>query len=318
MKFSPAILILSTLLVSSFSFAQVREVAKYADMVSPEKQKEILSFLADDALEGRASNSTGSLMTVSMAINMFKTWNMAPFDNPAYVQSFLMDSLTGRNVAGVVPASGYSKDYIIVSAHYDHLGKIGGRIFNGADDNASGVTALLTLADLFSKLKDGTPGLKKNILFVLLDGKEHNMAGSKEFVKRLNVPSRNIVANINIDQIGTVFAPPGKDSSYMIVLGANKNNGFIRKRLDVANKIYGINMSIDYSFYGSPSFADLFYKTSDQYSFARKMIPSVMVTSGIHMHTYKTTDDYQFINYPILAKRTQLLFYLIYQLTLTH
>lgn len=318
MKYSSAILILSTLLVSSFSFSQVREVSKYAEMVSPEKQKEILSFLADDSLEGRASNSTGSLMTVSMAINMFKTWNMVPFNNPAYVQSFSMDSLTGRNVAGVVMASGYSNDYIIVSAHYDHLGKIGGRIFNGADDNASGVTALLTLAELFSKLRDDTPGLKKNILFLLLDGKEHNMAGSKEFVKRLKVPSKNIVANINIDQIGTVFAPPGKDSSYMIVLGANKNNGFIRKRLDAANKFYGINMSIDYSFYGSPSFADLFYKTSDQYSFARKMIPSVMVTSGIHMHTYKTTDDYQFIDYPILAKRTQLLFYLIYQLSLIH
>lgn len=318
MKYSSAILILSTLLVSSFSFAQVREVSKYAEMVSPEKQKEILSFLADDALEGRASNSTGSLMTVSMAINMFKTWNMAPFNNPAYVQSFSMDSLTGRNVAGVVLASGNSKDYIIVSAHYDHLGKIGGRIFNGADDNASGVTVLLTLAELLSKLRDDTPGLKKNILFVLLDGKEHNMAGSKEFVKRLKVPSKNIIANINIDQIGTVFAPPGKDSSYMIVLGANKNNGFIRKRLDAANRFYGINMSIDYSFYGSPSFADLFYKTSDQYSFASKMIPSVMVTSGIHMHTYKTTDDYQFIDYPILAKRTQLLFYLIYQLSLNY
>ncbi len=315
MKYSSAILILLFLHLSSVQFAQVRDISKYAAMVSQEKQKGILSFLADDLLEGRASNSNGSLMTISMAASLFKQWKMIPFYNPTFVQSFRMGSLIGRNVAGVVLASGYSEDYIVVSAHYDHLGKIGERIYNGADNNASGVTALLTLAELFSNLKSETTGLKKNILFVLIDGKEHNMAGSMEFLKRLPIPAKNIVCNINIDQIGTTFAPPGRDSSYMIVLGTAGNNGFIKKRLDAANRFYGFDMDIDYSFYGSPSFADLFYKTSDQYTFALKKIPSILVTSGIHMHTYKTTDDYQFINYPVLVKRTQLLFYLIYNIS---
>jgi len=315
MKYSPAILILLFLHLSSVQFAQVRDISRYASMVSQEKQKGILSFLADDSLEGRATNSIGSLMTISMATSLFKQWNMIPFYSQTFVQSFKKDSLIGRNVAGVVLSSGYSEDYIVVSAHYDHLGKIGERIYNGADDNASGVTVLLTLAELFSNVRTEMPGLKKNILFVLMDEKEHNMAGSKEFLKRLPVPAKNIVCNINIDQIGTTFAPPGKDSSYMIVLGTAGNNGFIKKRLDAAKKFYGFDMDINYSYYGSASFSELFYKTSDQYSFALKKIPSVLVTSGIHMHTYKTTDDYQFINYPVLAKRTQLLFYLIYNLS---
>ena len=314
MKYSPAILILLFLHISFVQFAQVRDISRYASMVSQEKQKGILSFLADDSLEGRATNSKGSLMAVSLATNLFTQWNMIPFYSQTFVQSFKKDSLIGRNVAGVVLASGYSEDYIVVSAHYDHLGKIGERIYNGADDNASGVTVLLTLAELFSNVRREMP-LKKNILFVLIDGKEHNMAGSKEFLRRLPVPAKNIVCNINIDQIGTIFSPPGKDSSYMIVLGTSGNNGFIRKRLDAAKRFYEFDMAIYYSYYGSPSFSDLFYKTSDQYSFALKKIPSVLVTSGIHMHTYKTTDDYQFINYPVLAKRTQLLFYLIYNLS---
>lgn len=314
MKYSPAILILLFLHLSSVQFAQVRDISRYASMVSQEKQKGMLSFLADDSLEGRATNSKGSLMAVSLATNLFTQWNMIPFYSQTFVQSFKKDSLIGRNVAGVVLSSGYSEDYIVVSAHYDHLGKIGERIYNGADDNASGVTVLLTLAELFSNVRREMP-LKKNILFVLMDGKEHNMAGSKEFLRRLPVPAKNIVCNINIDQIGTIFSPPGKDSSYMIVLGTSGNKGFIRKRLDAAKRFYGFDMAIYYSYYGSPSFSELFYKTSDQYSFAMKKIPSVLVTSGIHMHTYKTTDDYQFINYPVLAKRTQLLFYLIYNLS---
>ena len=318
MKYSSAPLLFFLLLFTLPLRGQTSELKRIASSFDEEYQKGLLSFLADDRMEGRASNSNGALMTIALANNLFEKWDLIPFYNSSYVQTFKMDSLTGINIAGVILANGYSEEYIVVSAHYDHLGKMNGNIYNGADDNASGVTVVMTLANLFSKLRTSSVNLKKNIIFLLLDGKEHNLAGSEEFIKRLPVPARKIVCNINIDQIGTTFAPPGKNEKYMLVLGERKNRHFITAKLDAANRFYETGFELDYSFYKSPSFAELFFRSSDQYTFAKKGIPSVLVTSGIHMHTYKTTDDHYFINYPVLAERTRLLFYHIYHMSLSY
>jgi len=319
MKYSSAPLLLFLLLVFSLPMrGQTSELKRIASSFDEEYQRGLLSFFADDRMEGRASNGKGALLTISLVNNLFAKWDLIPFYNSSYVQTFKMDTLTGRNIAGVILANGYSEEYIVVSAHYDHLGVMNGNIYNGADDNASGVTAVMTLANLFSRLKTSSVHLRKNIIFLLLDGKEHNLAGSEDFLKRLPVPVKKIVCNINIDQIGTTFAPPGTNEKYMLVLGERKNRHIITTKLDAANRFYETGFDLDYSFYKSPSFAELFFRSSDQYSFAKKGIPSVLVTSGIHMHTYKTTDDHYFINYPVLAERTRLLFYHIYHMTLSY
>ena len=228
----------------------------------------------------------------------------------------MADSLTRcRNVAGIVKSIIPSNEYVIVTAHYDNIGKINGAIYNGADKNASGVTAMLNLSEMFGTMRKAGMGPGKNIIFVALDGTEHNMAGSKHFIEDLNVQKDNIICNINIDQIGTVLEPViEKDTNFVIVLGEKTLRKEHRGKIDMCNRFYNIGLTVDHTFYGSKMFTDIFYQLSDQIVFRNAGIPALVFTSGFHKYTNKTTDDPCIISYPVLKKRTILLFYLIMML----
>jgi Zn-dependent M28 family amino/carboxypeptidase len=314
MKNSSSLFILLLFLFTGTVISYSQDLNSYASKIVQNSLEGYLTFLSDDCTYGRGIGTVGHQLAGAMIRERFGNFGLIPFYRQTFTQSFMKDSIIGRNIIGVVPSQYYSDKYIVVSAHYDHLGVLGGRIYNGADDNASGVAALLNLALLYSDMRIAREGPKINIIFAAFDGKESNMAGSRDFLKNLPIPAKNIVCDINLDQIGCIFAPPGVDTNYVLVLGANKFND-IRRRIDSQNRINGINLDICYDFYGSPAFAEIFYRSSDQYSFALKKIPSLLITSGIHMHTYKPTDDYYFINYPVLANRTKLVFYMIYMLT---
>lgn len=314
MKKSSLLFIILYFLFSGTISTYSQDLNRYTSKIDRNSLEGYLTFLADDKTYGRGMGSIGNQLAGTMIREEFEKWGLIPFYHQTFTQSFKADTIIGRNIIGVVPAQYYSDQYIVVSAHYDHLGILGGKIYNGADDNASGVAALLNLARLFSEMRAAKEGSTKNIIFAAFDGKESNMAGSEEFVKSLPIPKKNIICNINLDQLGSIFAPPGADTNYVLVLGANKYKDFKRK-IDSANRDNNLNMDVNYDFYGSPAFAGIFYKSSDQNSFVEERIPSLLITSGIHMHTYKPTDDFYFINYPVLANRTKLVFYLIHILT---
>lgn len=310
MKRTSQLLIILYFLLSGITTAYSQDIDRYISRINRSSLERYITFLADDNAMGRGVGTKGHEVVESMIRGEFDKWGLIPFYNRTFTQSFKKDTITGRNIIGVVKAQYYSEQYIVISAHYDHLGILGGKVYNGADDNASGVSALLNLARLFSEMRAAKEGPMKNIVFAAFDAKENNMAGSEDFIDRLPIPKKNIVCNINLDQIGTIFAPPGADTNYVLVLGANKYKDFKRK-IDATNRFNGLNVDVCYDFYGSPAFAEIFYNSSDQHSFDRKGIPSILVTSGIHMHTYKPTDDFYFINYPVLANRTKLIFCLI-------
>jgi len=264
---------------------------------------DMVTYLSDDSLTGRGMGTTGGLLAGTMIARQFDKQDLIPFYHRTFTQSFTKDTIIGRNIIGVVRARYYSEKYIVVSAHYDHLGVLNGKIYNGADDNASGVGMLLTLSRYFSALRAEGKGVPVNIIFAAFDGKEHNMSGSEIFIKNLPVSKRDIICNINLDQIGSTLAPPAKDTNYVLVLGTKSNPGY-KKPIEAARFRMKHPISIDYGYYGSATFAEIFYRTSDHYSFAKERIPALLFTSGIHMHTYKPTDDYYFINFPILYNRT--------------
>jgi len=310
MKKSSVSAVLTFFLFTIPLFAQSQDLKKYTKSIDLIYMKDVLTYLSDDTLEGRGTSTIGQLIAGTMIAREFERNGMIPFYHRTFTQSFQKDTLIVRNIIGVVRARYYSEKYIVVSAHYDHLGILGGKIYNGADDNASGVAMMMTLAKLFSDMRAAGDGVYTNIIFAAFDGKEHNMVGSDAFVKKLPISKNNIICNINIDQIGTIFAPPTVDTNYVLVLGTKSNRGY-KKIVESANINSGSNLSINYNYYGSPDFADIFYKASDQYSFIKAGIPALVFTSGIHMHTYKPTDDYYFMNYPVLFKRTALIFNLI-------
>lgn len=290
-------------------FSQNRTPEFYTSQLSAEKLQSSVSFIANDLTKGRQTGTPGALITASYIRSELERMGMMPFYSNTLTQSFRIDSTQiGRNVIGVLNAQYYTDQYIVISAHYDHLGIIGGQIYNGADDNASGVASLLAIAELFTKMKSERDGPKKNIIFAFFDAKESSMAGSEYFTAMLPIKKFQLRLNINIDQIGCTFAPPGENKNYLLYVADSKVRGDIRKDLDIIRRFYLPDMDLDHTFYGSPSFYELFMRTSDHYSFSKAGIPSVMFTSGIHMHTYKPTDVHFFIDYAALLDRTKLIF----------
>jgi len=286
-------------------FAQ--NTAMIEQMVYQKKQEQILSYLADDMTQGRASGTKGKQLAEQFIISQFKKYGLKPY-NWNYTQSFKYDSIAIRNVVGFIPAVGKSDEYVILSAHYDHIGILHGNIYNGADDNASGVTAMLNIAEMFATMKIIGNGPLKNIIFVAFDGKELSMSGSEYFVNNLTIPKAKIACAINLDMLGTNLFPPGNNPEYMIVLGNERLKKSYRGLIDKCNNKSHINLDIDYTFYGSKDFAKLFYTMSDQYSFAKSGIPAILFTSAFHDYTYKPGDDINIIDFPLLIKRTLLIF----------
>ena len=275
-----------------------------------------MEWQADDMNEGRATGTISGQRVAWAITDMFRQYGLEPLFGSSFFQPFIADSLSGtrgRNVVGIVRSAVPSDEYVLISAHYDHLGILNGNVYNGADDNASGVTVLLNLADMFGTMKKTRTGPDKNIIFAALDAKELNMAGSKALVGRLQEREMtdSILCAINIDQIGTVIEPVHEaDTNFVIILGEQTLRKENRGIIDMCNRYYNIGLDIDHTFYGSKNFTELFYQLSDQIVFHRAGIPALVFTSGFHRHTYKTTDDPDIISYPVMKKRTLLIFYL--------
>ena len=286
----------------------------YEQIVYQAKQERLMTWLSHDMNHGRATGTRDAARVARYIETHFRQYGLEPFCAGSFYQPFLADSASGtvgRNVIGFVPSAVPSDEYVLITAHYDHLGVLDGNIYNGADDNASGVTVLLNLADMFGTMKKTRTGPDKNIIFAALDAKELNMAGSKHFVNHLIIGKDSIICAINIDQIGTVIEPVHEaDTSFVIVLGEQTLRRQDRGLIDMCNRYYNIGLDIDHTFYGSENFTRLFYQLSDQIVFHEAGIPALVFTSGFHRHTYKTTDDPDIISYPVMKKRTLLIFYL--------
>ncbi len=307
-------ILLSLLLFAQVLIASGQNTLRYEAMIGKEELYETLEYLANDMTEGRATGSKGKQSAEQFIRERFRKYGLKPF-NWNYTQSFrAKDTLAVRNVVGVVPANGMSDEYIIIGAHYDHLGVLGGNTYNGADDNASGVTALLDLARVFAKMRADGAGPNRNLVFVAYDGKELDLLGSDYFVRHLPFPAEKIVCAINMDMLGTTLVPVHRNRpDYLIVLGEETLPDRLQGIIRYSNFSDRFGMDIDYSFYGSKAFTEMIYRTGDQYSFRNRRIPSLLFTSAFHDHTYKPSDTVDIIDFEMLRKRTALIFDVIYK-----
>ena len=316
MRKSCAILLLTSL----FLFLVGQEDAgalslrPYENLISTQDQKQMLEQLADGMTEGRASGTPGKFLAEHYLIEQFREMGLKPL-NWAYTQSFRHeDSIAIRNVVGLLPASVPSDEYIVIGAHYDHLGRLGHTVYPGADDNASGVTALLSLARMFCAMKADGAGPRKNLVFVAFDGKELGLAGSSWFVRHCPVPKGKIKAMVNMDMLGTDLVPPHSNREYLFAIGENTLPEAYQGYLSYLCRRAAYKLDLDLTFYGSPKFSKMMYTTSDQHPFARAGIPAVLFTSAFHQHTLKKTDTPAIIDYPLLRKRTLVIFNFINRL----
>ena len=213
----------------------------------------------------------------------------------------ITSSLTAPNTVGILEGSDpeLKKEYLVYSAHMDHIGITPGQpdsINNGADDDGSGTTGVMELAEAFSR-----PGArpKRSVIFLTVSGEEKGLWGSNYFVEHPPVPINQIVADINIDMIGrnwpdTIVAI-GKEHSD---LGATLN------RVNAAHRELGMT-AIDDRW---P--AERFYFRSDHYNFARKGVPILFFFNGVHEDYHQVTDSPDKINSDKEARILRLLFFL--------
>ena len=286
-----------------------RGLDKYENSLTVESLQRTVASLTDDLTEGRETGRSGNLIAREFLVKSFRDMGLVPY-RWHYTESFRCNDTTiGRNVIGILPSLKPSDEYVVVSAHYDHMGKLGGRIYPGADDNASGVAALVALAQMFCRMRADGAGPDKNLIFAAFDAKELDMKGSGHFVKNLHLAAGKVVCNVNMDILGSSLVPPGKNNKYLLALGEEtlpeRYKGYLSFLCGFKRNL---QMDLCLSFYGSRDFTKMMYKLGDHNSFAEAGIPAVFFTSGFHRHTYKPTDTIDIIDFELLRKRTMVIF----------
>lgn len=295
--------------------------------VTVEGLKTDTEFLSGYLCKGRGASQTGATEAALWVQRQFNNLDLMQM-GAGYAQTFTAGGHVCRNIIGMLPARYVSRfshpRYIIITAHYDNLGVIGGKTYPGADSNASGVVAMTALARMFKNLSDMGGGLQQTIIFAALDGKQLSMAGAQDLWSRVAlgrlidpmtgspVKASDISAMVNIDIIGGTSSPISSyRDDYLILLGGGKYNGLLQS-INIHNNI---NLELGLDYYGSKGFTDMFLnRVSDQKVFREKGVYAVMFTSGITMDTNRDTDTADKLNYRIMEKRIRLIFHWVERL----
>jgi hypothetical protein len=217
-----------------------------------------------------------------------------------------------ENVLAYVEGTDLKEQLIVVTGHYDHLGKHDGKVFNGADDDGSGTVAVMELAEAFMKAKQDGAGPRRSMLFMTVTGEEKGLLGSAWYVRHPVYPLEKTMCDLNIDMIGRVDDEHKNDSNFVYVIGSDKISPDLKKSIESANKKYS-HLKLDYRF-DDPNDPNGFYYRSDHYNFAKNGIPVAFFFNGVHEDYHKETDEVSRINFSLMQKRTRLVFYAAWDL----
>lgn len=269
---------------------------------------------------GRATGTEGARNTAVWLSERFREAGLEPLSG-AWLHGFNTSAGMGRNVIGFIPGSAWPTRYVIVMAHYDNLGILGGTFYPGADANASGTTALLQLAAMFQQMRACRKVYSSGLILVALDAKEKNQAGAEDLWRLIDqhklldpvsgnpIHADQISLVVNLDQLGATLSPITKGHPDYLLMLSEAANGH-RATLESENTTRHIGLELGFDYYGSKDFTNLFYRrVSDQRVFLEHDIPAVMFTSGITFNNNKPHDDAASLDYGILRKRIQLIFY---------
>jgi Zn-dependent M28 family amino/carboxypeptidase len=223
---------------------------------------------------------------------------------------------SASNVLGLLEGTDKKDEYVLITSHYDHVGKRNdSTIYFGADDDGSGTTGILELAEAFAKAKAAGKGPRRSILFMTVSGEEKGLWGSEYYADHPVYPLERTTVDLNIDMIGRIGQEYLKDkdsTSYVYVIGDDKLSTDLTPITEEVNKKY-TKMKLDRK-YNDPNDKNRFYYRSDHYNFAEKGIPVIFYFNGVHADYHKPTDTPDKINYPLMAKRGQLVFYTAWEI----
>lgn len=304
--------------------AMTREHQPARRLITQGKLHQQISYLCDTLCAGRGAGERGGGIAALWLKREFERIGLRKMGRSYAFPVPLGNGRYGRNIVGMLLGSkDFRKDkYVVIGAHYDHIGAIDGKIYPGADANASGTVALVSIAEMLSTYRNLGKSHDSNVIFVAFDAKEHNMAGSKALWDMIEngtlkdpvsgevITRSKVSMMVNIDQIGCTSSPlKSGRKDYIIMLGNESLKPIKRDMLRICNRMFAIDMEYDYTYYGSKNFTQMFYRLSDQRVFIDNGIPSVLFTSGITMNTNKTYDTPETIDLEILQKRIFLIYH---------
>lgn len=249
-----------------------------------------LYYFASDEMRGRKAGSEDSRKAADYIRNQFEQMGLESYYEEWY-QDFYVEDTEYRNVVAFIEGSDpkLKNEYVVIGAHFDHLGiNKKGEVYNGADDNASGSSALIEIArQLSSSRKD----LKRSVIICGFDGEELGLYGSRQLAKRLAAEGIKIKLMISVDMVGWY-----KANKYLELEGV----GTIADGLDFVyrgSSELGINLrTTDFE-------ASVFTATDTEY-FAKNGVPTLAITTGTKSPYHKTSDDADLIDFDGLDKIT--------------
>lgn len=292
------------------------------EKVTQKDMSDAVGFLCSDTCAGRGTGSEGCAAAAKWISGRFDAMGLKSPAAP-WTGTFLTpDGLPGKNVCAVLDGGKGNSSYILMTAHYDGLGMMAGKTYPGADSNASGVAAMLGVAQMMKFWTFVGRKYSKSILFVALDGKYHGHSGAKAIWDDLSsgaitdpysgkaIGRKDIALAVNIDQIGATLSPPKSGRKDYLIMLSQGGYGFYGQVLSKADRDYGTGLELMYDYYGSRDFTELFYrKVCDQKVFLEGGCNAVMFTSGITMNNNKPADIPSTLDYPVMLRRIRLIFH---------
>ena len=260
-----------------------------------------------------AANAKGDAISIKKKIG--KKGNPLSFNvNTDIVIDVNRDSekITSENVLGYIEGSDLKDELLVLTAHYDHLGRDGEKIYNGADDDGSGTVAIMELAEAFAMAKKGGHGPRRSVLFMTVAGEEKGLLGSRYYTENPIFPLENTIADLNIDMIGRLDSVHRDKPDYVYLIGTDKLSTELHNISEEANEKY-IDLEIDYTFNATDD-PNGFYYRSDHYNFVKNNIPVIFYFNGVHEDYHKPTDTVDKINFDKMEKITRLVFFTAWEL----
>ena len=312
-----------------------QENVKFSKTIIVQDLERHLNILASDSLEGRETGKKGQKMAADYIANHFREIGIPPYKKDTYYQKFKVKSgrhvckcedcdvgfvkqlfgkkrrIKGENVLGYIEGGDLKNELIVITAHYDHLGKHDSLVFNGADDDGSGTVAALEIAEAFILAKKAGKGPRRSVLIMPVSGEEKGLLGSKYYTDNPIFPLKNTVANLNIDMIGRLD-DWHDTANYVYLIGADRLSQELHDISERVNKEY-IGLNLDYKF-NEEDDPNRYYYRSDHYNFAKNNIPVIFYFNGVHEDYHKVSDTVEKIDFQKIETITRLVFLTAWEL----
>ena len=287
----------------------------FAKTITAEDLKTHLYILADDAMEGRMTGTNGNNKAAEYLRNFYMEQGIsAPIEEDNYYQNIpaeyfsrMSEPEASQNVVAFIEGSEKPDEIIVISAHYDHVGKKSDEIYNGADDDGSGTVSMMEIAQAFQIAANYGNRPKRSILLLHVTGEEIGLYGSRYYTENPLFPLGNTLCNLNIDMVGRIGSEKEGNDNYIYLIGSDKLSQELHDLSEEVNHKF-TNLELDYT-YNADDDPNRFYYRSDHYNFAKNNIPVIFYFNGTHADYHKHTDTPDKIEYELMAKRAQLIFH---------